>query len=112
MELPLIDKGFLRDEKFGNSPGTTAPVTIVSTSGTTSVAAEIPHNESMLRTGLGGNFARALLLGGLTEDRWCLVGHWNESSTDTNVRVTGSFLSMAWLASELGTAPLFRNGAR
>lgn len=109
--LPTVDKSFLRTARFSESPSTSEPVTIVSTSGTTSAATEIPHNESSLRSGLGENFARAIVLGGLTHERWCLVGHWDPSSAEANVSVTGSYLSMAWLANELRQAPLLRNGA-
>lgn len=109
--LPIIDKEFLRAARFNECPGTDEPVTLVSTSGTTSAAAEIPHNESSLRAGLGENFARALVLGNLTPDRWCLIGHWDPASTERNVQVTGSFLSMAWLHDKLDGTPLLRNGA-
>ena len=93
--LPTIDKEFLRDGQFDENPASGSDFTIVSTSGSTSVAAAIPHNEESLRVGLGENFARALIAGGIDGDeRHWMMGHWEVSEQGTSPGATGSFLSM------------------
>jgi len=108
--LPTIDKEFLREHKFSEMPSTDAPVTIVSTSGTTSSTALIPHNEESLRSGLGDNFARAFIAGGVgADERFWLTGHWDISDHQVSLGATGSFLSMYWLKEMNGEGVLLHS---
>ncbi len=109
--LPMTDKEFLRENSFPTAIRSVEPVVVVSTSGTTSSAAPVPHTRSSLDAGLGDNFGRALLIGGagLPAKPW-LVGHWDADATDRSVSLTGSYLSMAWLDQILEGNTLLRNG--
>ncbi|MCL4414754.1 MAG: AMP-binding protein [Actinobacteria bacterium] len=108
--LPVIDKDFLRAGRFDLYPATNAPVTIVSTSGTTSMAACIPHNHESLLTGLGENFARAFIAGGIGDgERHWLTGHWDLVEEKYPLTATGSFLSMYWLSQLTGERALLHN---
>jgi phenylacetate-coenzyme A ligase PaaK-like adenylate-forming protein len=107
--IPPIDKQFLRTGGFAQRPAVDAPVTVVSTSGTTSDAVAVPHTADSLRAGLGDNFGRAFVAAGVGfPQRPWLVGHWEESAREANVRVSGSYISMTWLA-EVAASALLRN---
>jgi phenylacetate-CoA ligase len=108
--VPTIDKEFLRDHRYHEQPATDLPVTIVTTSGTTSLATYIPHNEESLRSGLGDNFVRAFVAAGISEhERFWLTGHWDISEHEFSLGATGSFLSMYWLQELLGESVLLHN---
>lgn len=108
--LPITDKSFLREADYASRHSADPGMTVVSTSGSTSTAVPIPHNDECLTTGLGDNFGRAFIAAGVRlPSRPWLIGHWHEGHDDPSVAITGSFLSMAWLAA-LQPSTLLRNG--
>lgn len=99
---PIVDKAFIKRSDYAQSPAHSGRVVLTSTSGTTSTAITIPHTTRSIRSGLGDNFLRALLLGGASD----LDRHWGIEHRVGGGVATGSQLSMQWLRKCFGRQAL------
>jgi len=112
--VPVIDKQWLANAGYHRQPACTGPTLVVSTSGSTAAQVLVPVTEECANRGLGDNFLRALAMSGVgpRHRHWGIEhrppgqdqdhgqGHGHGHS------VTGSSISMTWLARHCGANAL------
>src|SRR6516162_918721 len=110
--VPIIDKGWLARAGYDRRPACPGPVLIVGTSGSTATQVLVPVTARCANRGLGDNFLRTLAMSGAGPGH----RHWGieHRPYGQGEGVTGSSISMTWLARHCGgnalvtaaTAPL------
>jgi len=110
--VPIIDKGWLARAGYDRQPACPGPVLIVGTSGSTATQVLVPVTARCANRGLGDNFLRTLAMSGAGPGH----RHWGieHRPYGQGEGVTGSSISMTWLARHCGgnalvtaaTAPL------
>lgn len=95
-QVPVIDKDWLARAGYDRRPACPGRVLIMGTSGSTATQVLVPVTARCANRGLGDNFLRALAMSGVGRGQ----RHWGiEHRPDGQQQgVTGSSVSMAWLA--------------
>jgi hypothetical protein len=106
--VPVIDKRWLADAGYHARPACPGPTIVVSTSGSTAAQVLVPVTRECADRGLGDNFLRALAMSGVGPEH----RHWGiehrppglaQSEAESHpLGVTGSSISMTWLARHCG----------
>jgi phenylacetate-coenzyme A ligase PaaK-like adenylate-forming protein len=98
--VPIIDKQWLAPAGYDRQPACPGPVLVVGTSGSTATQVLVPVTADCANRGLGDNFLRALAMSGVGPGH----RHWGiEHRPDGQGQgVTGSSISMTWLAHQCG----------
>lgn len=104
--VPVIDKQWLANAGYHRQPACAGPTLVVSTSGSTAAQVLVPVTEECANRGLGDNFLRALAMSGVGPQH----RHWGiehrPPGQDRDHGVTGSSISMTWLARHCGANAL------
>ena len=114
--VPIIDKGWLARAGYDRRPACPGPVLIVGTSGSTATQVLVPVTARCADRGLGDNFLRALVMSGVGPGHrhWGIEhrpagdgpgdgpGDGAEYGQRQGQSVTGSSISMTWLARHCG----------
>jgi phenylacetate-coenzyme A ligase PaaK-like adenylate-forming protein len=98
--VPTVDKQWLARAGYDRQPACPGPVLVVGTSGSTATQVLVPVTTECANRGLGDNFLRALAMSGVDRGH----RHWGiEHRPDGQEQgVTGSSVSMTWLARHCG----------
>lgn len=98
--VPVIDKQWLASAGYHRQPAVAGPTLIVSTSGSTAAQVLVPVTPECANRGLGDNFLRTLAMSGVGPDQ----RHWGieHRPPGADQGVTGSSISMQWLARHCG----------
>jgi len=98
--VPIIDKQWLARAGYARQPACPGPVLVVGTSGSTAAQVLVPVTAGCANRGLGDNFLRALAMSGAGPGR----RHWGieHRPPGQGHDVTGSSISMTWLARHCG----------
>jgi phenylacetate-coenzyme A ligase PaaK-like adenylate-forming protein len=99
-QVPIIDKRWLARAGYDRRPGSAGPVITVSTTGSTAAQVLVPVTADCANRGLGDNFLRALAMSGFGHGH----RHWGIEHRPPGQPkgVTGSSISMTWLARHSG----------
>jgi phenylacetate-coenzyme A ligase PaaK-like adenylate-forming protein len=98
--VPVIDKEWLARAGYDRRPACADPVLIVGTSGSTASQVLVPVTAGCANRGLGDNFLRTLVMSGAGPGQ----RHWGIEHRPSGQEqgVTGSSVSMTWLARHCG----------
>jgi phenylacetate-coenzyme A ligase PaaK-like adenylate-forming protein len=108
-EVPVIDKRWLARAGYASQPACSGRTLVVSTGDSTATPMLVPVTRENANRGLGDNFLRALLLSGAGSGQ----RHWGveQRAPGHSPGVTGSSISMAWLARHSGGNALVTTAA-